>query len=265
MPEQDSENLEDILRLALGEDDLSTYEEVLSSADFQLVIRAYHAQVVLQSIRDVVLGLIDRDQLPLEVMLKALVAVWLDKTSHLSPELNQHMSVAWIDNPLAFCQVLFQHAVDVMSDHRDELKLDLGPEIQDMYETWTGILPEVECDPGQMPEDWDLLSDQTCTVLLGFDERLRQKGLQIEEVDYHDAWTHVLLQLYIFAYMEVPDFYYVLVNNWGYFAQQMPMFLKLFLMLRGYEELLMPENRNKLLSLLNDPKVQEIMAERQKL
>jgi len=257
-------NLSALLDQTMSEEELQSFETIMDSENFQEMVRAYHAVSALNTIRYVVLGLIEKESIPVEIMLSALIAVWIDQTAVLHPKLDlDSMRNTWLSDPESLCKVLLQHAVDSMYEKEHELKQDIAPELIDMYQQWQERLPAF-LSAGQIPERWQELLEETYLALKNFQVELQNNTrLQLENVDYQNVWTHMLLQFYLFTYFKQPDFYYVLATNWNIFSQRNPLLIELLSMLRGYEELLLPENRDKLVSLLNDPKVQELMAGRQ--
>lgn len=264
--EAQSPDLSAILADTLSEEELQEFKDILDSESFHVMVRAYHAQAALETIRFVVLGLIEKENLPVEVMLTALVGMWLELTAKLSGKLNSaKLQEIWSNHPTGLCQLLLQHAVDIMQQAEDELDMSVAPELEEMYADWNSRLPGLLAEEN-LPENWQKWASLTQTALRNFHNELQStSGLQIEDIDYYDAWTHMLLQFYLFTYFPQAEFYYLLSTNWHLFAAQHDQLFTLFLMLRGYEELLLPENRDKLLDLMQDPKIMEILAERQEL
>jgi len=253
----------DLLTRPMSETELSQYQEFMDSDSFQTMVRAYHTQTVLDAARQVVSGFFTQHPLPYEVMLMALTGIWLNNLGKLDKQFDQQMIGVWMRSPAALCQVLLQFAIDALNNKGAEVREDYPPELEELYVAWKQFLPKSQADEFKPSPEMLQQAKIILAALEGFQAKLEQdSSLRLQAEDYLDVWTHVLLQTYIFDRFETANFYFLLSHNWQCFIQTMPTVLRLLLMLRGYEELLLPENRDKLNNLMQDKQVQDVLVQR---
>jgi len=263
MNKENEQEMLDLLTRPMSETELSQYQEFMDSDGFQTMLRAYHTQAALDAARQVVSGFFTQHPLSYEVMLMALTGIWLDNLGKLDKQFDKQMIGVWMHSPVALCQVLLQFAIDALNDKAAEVREDYPPELEELYVAWKKFLPKPQANELNPSPEMLQQANIVLEAMESFQAKLEQDpDLRLQAEDYLDVWTHVILQTYIFGSFEKAEFYFLLSHNWQCFIQTMPTVLRLLLMLRGYEELLLPENRDKLNNLMQDKQVQDVLVQR---
>lgn len=252
MAEMDWAELESLMTRPLSEAELAQYSEVLASQDFQDMVRHYHANSALTTIRQVVAAWIQQG-ISLEVMLRGLVHVWLDCLVRIEARIDADTQQSWREMPTLLVQILFLQAVDMLNENRSRLNNKVPPELEEMYAQWAKILPTPEADPPDGDTELARLNAQVAGLyqdLTLLRTRLEATGLRLEGNDYLEIWTMVVLQAFIFGHVQAPELYYAIEVNWELYLDRLSGITTMMFLLKGYETLLLPENRHQLAELL---------------
>ena len=255
------EELLDLITRPLSDEEMAAYQEVLDSGAFQAMMKQYHFQAGLDSARNIALKLGQTEGLKLEELLIGFAGFWLSLVNESVPAFDEQAIEAWLTMPLILADVLTTYSAQALQSYREHLLERYPEEWRELYTQFTRELPEVAPD-----FDYDVAAFdramQVTDYLKGFHEKLLQAGLQLNDSDYFDIWTHIFLQVYLFAYVNNPEFYYLLANNWPKVSPHLRMLLDLMCVLKGSEHLFLPENRQTLVKMLSDPYMQSKLAKR---
>lgn len=237
---------EDELVRPLSQAELQKYQDVLDSESFKDMVHFYHADAAISSIRMVLLKTFKQGA-QLEAVLAAVANVWLDCVARVEPLLNDQTMANWQRLPHLLVQILLQQAVDVLNRPLANIRTDYNPELEELYKEWKAAMPAPITSDEQAV--LDVQHEQAKTIyqnLTIFRSKVENSGLELKELDYIEVWSLIVLQIYIFGYLEKPDFYYVLDTNWNLYLKRLGEIISLLVAFTGYESLLLPENRAKL-------------------
>lgn len=254
--ELNEEELYQLITQPMSAADLAEYQEVMAADDFDLMVGRYHANAALSSMRAVVLGYF-KHGVSLEMMITALANVWLDNFAGLTPDLDAETVQSWRRMPQLLIQILLQQALDALNSQREEVVTEYPPEYQEMYAEWHAAMPARQAavsDPSLI--DTALLGEQALALyqmMAEFDHELRKGGLWLEPRDYLELWTQVLLQTYTFGQDGQQEIYFLIQSNWGLFMPRLGEVVTMMMLLKGFESLLLPENRSELEKLIYSP------------
>ncbi len=250
MQAEDEEEIIEMLTKPMTESEMSEFHEVLASSDMKAMIRAYHSDTALGAVRGLVLELFQDKSVPPPVMLQAIMRLCLENIQQLGPEIKADLADVWLDLPAVFCESWTQLVLDAMQNQRENLKAPPTPELEEMYSLWKRAIPLAQDLRQTNVRNLDL-TEQVYQVFYQFQEHLKiQPDSALEEVDYLDIWMHLILQIYIFTYLDGAELYYLFANNAGLVSAQILPFVYLLQAVEGYEDLLLPENKAELLELL---------------
>lgn len=243
----------ELLTKPMSESELAYYQDVVSDKQFKTMIRAYHSQAAMETAQKLILKFFEEKQTAPEVILFALVATWLDNTCKINPEVfNEEFRNAWLPLPNIFCQALLQHAVGVFNQHRGGLNSEYAPELEEYYQRWQALRPALLDEVEQNEEHFLEQAQEICGRLLYLQTYLLQEcKFSMELMDFHNLWTQLLVQNYIFTYFTRVDLYYLMAANWRHMALEITDFLELLQAVRGFEELMDPEKSEQLNALLS--------------
>ena len=119
-----------------------------------------------------------------------------------------------------------------------------------MYRLWKAAMPPAQSLRQSQVRGLEQ-TEQVYQVFYQFQTQLKmQPDIALKPVDYLELWMHLILQLYIFTYLEDGELYYLFSNNALLISAQMSGFIALLQAVEGYEDLLLPENKEQLMSLL---------------
>lgn len=257
------EDLLELLTKPMSEAELKTYQDLIDGDHFQQMMRAYHTQTTLEAMRQLLRRCFEEQRFSFESVFVSVTSMWLKRLSQMNPQFDDDAILLWMKTPALLAQILLQFALDTLQDKKEQVDKSYPVEMEEMYQIWQRILPQkVGADTAVSYK----LLQETQRVLAVF-ETVQQKlesdpQLKVEAIDYLEIWTQLLLQLYIFAVLDEPELYYLLFKNWHLFSSTLPTLLSLLILLRGYEELLMPQNRDKFNGLMQDPEIQQALFQR---
>lgn len=257
------EDLLELLTKPMSEAELKTYQDLIDGDHFQQMMRAYHTQTTLEAMRQLLRRCFEEQRFSFESVFVSVTSMWLKRLSQMNPQFDDDAILLWMKTPALLAQILLQFALDTLQDKQEQVDKSYPVEMEEMYQIWQRILPQkVGADTAVSYK----LLQETQRVLAVF-ETVQQKlesdpQLKVEAIDYLEIWTQLLLQLYIFAVLDEPELYYLLFKNWHLFSSTLPTLLSLLILLRGYEELLMPQNRDKFNGLMQDPEIQQALFQR---
>lgn len=264
--ELSDEELYDLITRPLSAAELAEYQEVLSGEDFSLMVGRYHADAAISNMRTLVLEFF-KHGVSFEMMITALANVWLDNFDRLMPNLDAETVMSWRQMPQLLVQILLQQALDALNDQRDRLITEYPPEYKEMYQAWSEAIPAPQAavtDPELLAAELERQGQQTLILyqhLSEFAVQLQQTGFQLEQKDYLELWTQVLLQTYLFAQEGQQELYFLIQINWSLFMERLGQIVTLMTLLRGAEALLLPENRGELEHLLYTTEVGDSLEE----
>lgn len=247
---QINNNLEDqdwakLLTQPLSEQQLAEYEGLFSSEAFADMVRQYHADGALKTLREVILNYF-KDGALLEAMITAIEHVWLDCVSRVEPNFNVSVQENWREQPHLLAQVLLQHAIETISDPNNQVKLEIAPELEEMQKQWQARLPKpIQGLTEESQEMIQTLSEHTlflCDALTVVRKSIESKGLQLDHKDYIEIWTMILLQTYLSQHPDMPDFYLLLDTNWNLYLERLSDLIQLMCLMEGMEKFLLPQN-----------------------
>lgn len=247
---EDNDEFVDLLTRPMSESEISQFKDVLASADMKVMMRAYHSEAALNGARGFVLELFQDKNVPPTVMLQALMQICLENIQQLGPEIRTDLTQVWLNLPAVFCESWTQLVLDAMQSQRENLKTNAVPELEEMYARWKAAIPSPQDLRQAHVRDLDL-TRQVYQVFYQFQEQLKiQPDIALEEVDYLDIWMHLILQVYIFTYLDGAELYYLFASNAELVSAQILTFVYLLQAVEGYEDLLLPENKKQLMALL---------------
>ena len=239
----DEAELQDLLTRPLGPEELAQYQEVLESQDFKDMVRSYHADAALNSIRQVILGCFGYG-ISLEAMIGALANVWLDCLSDIDERLDAETLSRWRQMPQMLVQILLLQAVDTLQEREAELKTEYPVEYAEMYEQWHKQMPPAQALVPTLPEALKQHVENSLKayhVLNDFRHKMEASDLQLDGGDYLQAWTRCLLQTFLFSEASQVETFYLIDANWALFLERLTAIVTLMVMLKGSEGLLLPE------------------------
>ncbi|HEY9842219.1 MAG: hypothetical protein ACAI44_26875 [Candidatus Sericytochromatia bacterium] len=256
---ENMDRLEDLITRPLSPAELAEYQEVLGSQDFQDMVRHYHMNAALTSVRQVVLGLFGHG-LSLQLMLGVLTNVWLDCLSDLDDRLDTETVDSWRKMPEMLVQVLLLQAADAIKERESELIKEFPAEYPEMYQQWRAQMPAPRSEPITDPEQKQLEIEKTIgiyQVVDDFRRKLEASDLQLKGSDYLQVWTRCLLQTYLFSNELQAELYFLIDCNWDMFLPRLTAIVTLMVVLKGSEALLLPQNRSELAELVGGPDFQK--------
>lgn len=223
---------------------------------FQAYVKSMHKQAALDGFRKVLLSFF-QNGFEAETGIIANTYLWLKTTQRLYPDFDDDMIQSWMQQSLLLTQLIFQFAVEAYQTAQKEdptLTQRMYPtEMEEMYALWSEHLYSLSQYGDNISEE-DLIqkSDlviQTLSQLLTQYET--ESGLKLDLRDYHKILTHLLLQTFIFTYLNNPSVYYELAvafeEVYLILGFDMPTIL---IHLKGKEHLMHPDNQAQLVALL---------------
>lgn len=262
MSTTDDEDLLELLTKPLSESELKNYQDLIDSDQFQQMVRAYHTQTTLDALRQVLRRCLEEKRFSFESTFIALSSMWLKRISQLNPQFDEAAMLLWMKSPDLLAQVLLQFGLDGLKEREGEVDNSYPVEMEEMYTSWKAFLPQKITPEVAMTQKLIRETEKVLRVFENIQQQLEgDPKLKVEAIDYLEIWTQLLLQLYLFSVLDEPNLYYLISNNWRLFARSLPVLTSMLVLLRGYEELLMPHNRDKFNGLMQDPEVQRALLQ----
>lgn len=263
MSTTDDDDLLTLLTKPLSESELKHYQDLIEGEQFQQMVRAYHTQATLDALRQVVRRCLEEKRFSFESTFVAVTSFWLKRLSQMNPQFDEAAMLLWMKTPALLSQMLLQFALDSMQERADEMSQSYPVELEEMYASWKAFLPSKVNPEAPVTQKMLRETEKVLKVFESIYEQLESDpNLRVEAIDHVEIWTQLLLQLYLFGVLDEPKLYYMLFNNWKLFSRELPILLSMLQLLRGYEELLMPHNRDKFNGLMQDPQVQQALLQR---
>lgn len=249
-----------LLTQPLNEQQLAEYESLFSSQGFADMVRQYHTDGALKTLREIILNYF-KDGALLEAMITAIENVWLDCVGRVEPNLSISVQENWRDQPHLLSQVLLQHAIETISDRKNNINLDIAPELEEMQKQWQARLPKpIQGLSSESQEMIETLSEHTVFLydaLTTVRKSIESKGLKLDDKDYVEVWTMILLQTYLSNHPEMPDFYLLLDSNWNLYLERLSDLIQLMCLMEGLEKFLLPQNHSLLESYMQGQEFQD--------
>lgn len=241
----------------LSEAEVEHYRSLFENdAMFQAYVKMMHYEGILDNFRRVMLAFFKQGY-EAEVGIIANAYLWLYTTQRLFPELDDDIITNWMKQSMLLSQVLFQFAVEALytaTQKEPGLAMRKYPqEWEEMYAQWSRHLYSLtryqqEVDPEELLAKSDLMIQTLMTVLEQFEQN---SGLKLELRDYHKILTHLLIQTFIFAFLDTPELYYELAVGFDEVYLSLGFDVPpLLIFLKGKEHLLLPENQEQLMEIL---------------
>lgn len=252
-----NENVPEILTAPMSEGELQKYMGALNSEEAQALIRDYHKSELLAGAQQTVIELIKQESFHVTELLLACIDIWLNNLNDLDENFDTAFVNRWKAVPDTLCRVLLYQASEAFKSQQSQMDTDIAPETEALATVWLNTLPQnPEKDP--RPE-----FREACLITFETYQQDAQKveGLKVLPVDYLEIWTHLMLQLYILGILRDDEPYLLLATHWNLFMNRFPDIMEALILLEGYEELLLPENKNKLAAVLleNQQRMQELI------
>lgn len=251
MSDLNEAELLELITKPLTAEEMAQYQDVLDSASFQQMVRQYHLDTALNAMREMILGFFEH-QVSLEAMLIALANVWIDRFREFDKRLDAETEASWRQMPELLIQILLQQVVEVLNENRLALRTDFAPELEELYARWKDITPRSaqpitdEADQQEHIETQIAQAMRVYEFLSDFRGRLEKMGFVLDGPDYLELWSLVMIQTFLFAQEGQEELYYLIQTNWNLFLERLSDLVTLMLLLKGFEELLLPENRQAL-------------------
>ena len=237
-----------ILTGSLSAKEMAAYREVLASEAFEEMLRDYHRQVLLDGAREVVLGLRSEQECSREELRLALVTRCLRILEKVHEAYSDDFVANWLRMPDVFCRVLLFYLVQHLQE--GQVNTDHAPETRDLLKRFNqALLPALD-----LPTDTLRTAHyEGAQIAVDFYEKEARglKDFKVMTGDYLEVWVHVLLQVYTLLFVEDDTSFLLLESNWDKVIAGLPKILELMALLKGYEELLLPENSAQLQQLLS--------------
>lgn len=241
----------------LSEAEVEQYRTLFENdAMFQAYVKMMHYQGVLDNFRQVMLAFFEQGY-EAEVGIIANAYLWLYTTQRLFPELDDTIIATWMKQSMFLSQILFQFAVEALytASQADPslVSTEYPQEWEDMYTQWRQRLYSLT--RYQQVVDPDALlakSERMTQTLKNLWEQYEQiSDLKLDLRDYHKIFTHLLLQTFIFAFLDAPQVYYELALGFDDVYLSLGFDIPpLLIFLKGKEHLLLPENQEQLMAAL---------------
>ncbi|MBF2053035.1 MAG: hypothetical protein IGS03_06165 [Candidatus Sericytochromatia bacterium] len=247
----------------LSEDELKKYKDFMASENFQYMVRLYHAQTALNSLRQVLHFFLKNEKYAFESIFVAVINLWLQQVHLIEPSFDKTAIESWSRQPVLLSHILSQFALNTLQEHEALLESNYPPELEEMYEEWEEFLPVEAFDPRESDKISLSEVEEVSKILLNLQHELETTpDIKTERADYLEIWTQLLLQLHFFAVEDEAELYFMLIKNWALFSKTLPILVNLMILLQGYEELLLPDNQDKFNNLMQDPEVQQALLQR---
>jgi hypothetical protein len=244
-----NENVPEILTAPMSEAELQQYMGALNSEEAQAMIRDYHKSELLAGAQQTVMELVKQQDFHVTEILLASIDIWLNNLNTLHEESFDNAFVnRWKAVPDILCRVLLYQASEAFKSQQHQMEADVAPETEEMVRDWLRALPNnPETDP--RPE-----FREACLIAFETYEQDAKKieNLKVLAVDYMEVWTHILLQIYILGILQESEPYLLLATHWPLFMNRFPDIMEALVLLKGYEELLLPENKDQLAAVLRE-------------
>lgn len=222
---------------------------------FQAYVKSMHMQAVLDAFRKVVLSFFQHG-FEAETAIIANAYLWLKTTQRLYPNFDEQMIQSWMQQALLLNQLLFQFAVEAYQTAQQEdpsiSERMYSTEMEEMYALWSEHIYSLAQEE-TIAEDLLIQRSElvTQTLLNLMSEYENEAGLKLELQDYHKIITHLLLQTFIFTYLNNPSVYYELAVAYEEIYLTLGFDIPSVLIhLKGKEHLMHPDNQPQLLALL---------------
>jgi hypothetical protein len=221
---------------------------------FQAYVHAMHCQGALDAFRHVFLHSFQAGY-PAEAGMIAAAYLWLHVTRQLYSDCDQSIMDHWLQQAVQLCQIMLAFSIEAaLALYQNEPdRVETYPiEWEEMYTLWSQDLYAasrygIEPDAQQVAES----SEQMVAVSLSLLEQfLADPDIRLDLRAYHKVFTHLLLQVFIFSYLD-PQNYYQIAACFDEIYLSVGFNLPLMLIsLRGQEHLLNPENHADLMRTL---------------
>lgn len=252
-----NENVPEILTAPMSEEELQKYIGALNSEEGQALIRDYHKSELLAGAQQTVIELVKQENFHMTELLLACIEIWLNNLNNLHESFDTAFIDRWKAVPDILCRVLLYQASEAFKTQQNQMINDIAPETEELAAFWLTTLPQnPEADP--RPE-----FREACLITFETYQQDAQKveGLKVLAVDYLEVWTHLILQLYTLGILRDDEPYLLLATHWDLFMNRFPDIMEALVLLEGYEDLLLPENKSKLEATLlaNQQRTQELI------
>ncbi|MGE3725679.1 MAG: hypothetical protein AB7I41_09020 [Candidatus Sericytochromatia bacterium] len=240
----------------LSEAEMETYRTLFDNDKlFQAYVKSMHMQAVLEGFRKIVLSFFQHG-FEAETAIIANAYLWMKITQRLYPGFDDEMIQSWMQQSLLLTQLIFQFAIE---GYQSALKEDpsisqrmYSTEMEEMYAVWSehiySLAQEETISEELLIQRSDLVI-QTLSKLLNQYEH--EVGLKLDLQDYHKIITHLMLQTFIFTYLNNPSVYYELAVAYEEVYLTLGFDVPSVLIhLKGKEELMHPDKQGQLLALL---------------
>ncbi len=249
-------DIQTLVKKAVSKDLLDKYKSALDSGQLQSIMRDYHKSQVEKGSLEIVEGLADSGKFTASEILLATVQVWLMTLSELHDAFDSSFVKIWEKMPDMLCRILIGQATQALQAQLNALNFNVTPEMEADSARLMKLLRGANRKKEARQEHVD-------AALISFSEYQSElkatEGLALLPADYLEVWTRLLFQVYIFSYLSDADVYHALASNWEIFMDHFPDVLEMMVVLRGYEELMLPENAGRLQELIqNTPELKEL-------
>jgi hypothetical protein len=241
----------------LSEAETEKYRELFENDSlFQAYVKAMHQQAALDGFRKVLLSFFQHG-FEAEAAIIGNAYLWLKTTQRLYPDFDEEMINSWMHQALLLNQLLFQFAIEAYQGALEEdpsiSERTYPTELEEMYAVWSEHIYSLSQSGDDISEEdliqkSDLVIQTLSTLLTQYEE---ESGLKLELRDYHKIFSHLLIQTFIFTYLDNPAVYYELAVAFEEVYISLGFDTPSILVhLKGKEHLLQPENQSQLLALL---------------
>lgn len=240
----------------LSEAEMEKYRTLFDNDSiFQAYVKGMQMQAVIEAFRKVELSFFQHG-FEAETVVIANAYLWLKTTQRLDPGFDDEMIQNWMQQSLLLTQLLFQFAVEA---YQTALKEDPSisermytTEMEEMYAAWSEHIYSLAQDENISEE---LLIQRSDLVIQTLSQLLTQyeneAGLKLELRDYHKIITHLMLQTFVFTYLNNPSVYYELAVAFEEIYITLGFDVPSVLInLKGKEHLMHPDNQTQLIALL---------------
>ncbi len=241
------EDLPELLVQPMEEAELNQYISALNSPEGQMLIRQYHKSTLLTGAQELGLKILTEQGIFVRELQQACTHMLLKSLEQLNESFDTAFASRWKAMPDLLCRVLLNRAIEFLEKEEEKKDLDEAtPEIESLAREWTEQVPHTE-DKSPRPTHQKACLD----ILENYLNQVQNiVNFKAEPYDYMEVWMHLLLQVYTLGVLRGEEMYAFIAGNWDSFSEHIPYLLETLVLLKGYEELLLPENKDELEALM---------------